>query len=152
MWCIRNPNQAKKRNVCVTYALRAQKRADGRARAEIWKMLRIVWNILSFDQSVIFSNFKFWRARTRFLWRAHWSKFNKAIAFDLKFMSMKNYCEIILFSSEDMNDHVTKSENHKMAPTWRHAWVISMKMVCGNQLHDIINDHGNFHVDWMMRT
>ena len=91
-------------------------------------MLRIVWNVLSFDQKVILSIFKFWRARTRASWRAHWSKSNKAIGLDLKLMSSKNYWKII-FSSEDMINHVTKSEKHKMAPTWRHAWVISKTMV-----------------------
>ena len=113
-------------------------------------MLRIIWNILSFDQKVILSIFIFWRAHMRASWRAHYLKFHQILDIDLKFMSMK-FCWQIIFSLEDITNHVTKSQNHKMAPTWRHAWMISIKIVW-IQLHDMINDHGNFHVDWIMIT
>ena len=99
-----------------------------RARAENFKMLRIVWNVRSFDQKVILSIFIFWRAHMRASWRAYYSNFHQILDLDLKFMSVK-FCSKIIFSLEDIADHVTKSENHKMAPTWRHAWVISKTMV-----------------------
>ena len=92
-------------------------------------MLRIIWNVLSFDQKVILSIFIFWRAHLRASWRAHYLKFHQILDIDLKFMSIK-FCWQIIFSLEDIANHVTKSENHKMAPTWRHAWRISKKIVC----------------------
>ena len=49
----------KKRNFDIPYVLRAQKRARRRARAEILEMFQMTWNILSFDQKVILSIFKF---------------------------------------------------------------------------------------------
>jgi len=65
---------------------------------------------------------------------------------DLKFMPTIIDAEIT-FRYEDMINNVTLSENHKMAPRWRHTWLISLKsLLC--LFMDMTNDLGNFHVDW----
>ena len=50
-----------------------------------------------------------------------------------------------------MVDHVTESENYKMASVWRHEWLIIMKCKPTIFLMIVIN-HGNFHVNWIKKT
>ena len=53
----------------------------------------------------------------------------------------------IMFGLEDMINDVIFSENHKMAPRWRHAWVIAI-ILFHYKLQGMIDDRGEVHANW----
>ena len=125
-WCIRNQNQSKKRNFYYPYVLRAHKtRARTRTRGKFWNAQNgltctLVWSKLNFEHFSILT-----RAYARVVTRMN-TGMKMILDIDLKLMSVKGILKMT-FSYEDMINYVTQCQKYKMAPTWRHAWLILMK-------------------------
>ena len=64
----------------------------------------------------------------------------------MKFMPTKFELKITL-DFEDMINDVIISENYKMAPRWRHGWLMTIILLY-YKLQEMIDDHGKVHVDW----
>ena len=149
-WCIRNQNHSKKRKIFDPYVLGARKtRARTRTRGKFLNAQNglkctLVWSKLNFEYFLILTR-AYARVMTRMMTWMY-----MMLDIDLKSMSVKLILKMT-FSYEDMINYVTQCQKNKMAPTWRHAWLIVMKNLL-IQLHGNVNDHDNFHDDWIMKT
>ena len=116
---IRNPNHVKILNFCHSFALRARTtRARTRTDGKFWNAL----NDLVRTQNclyVILSISKFWRARTCASWRA------RRHGLLICYVMTSNLCMLNLVNLWWIVMQIWMiTWNHKMAPRWRHGWVI----------------------------
>ena len=123
---MRNKIQVKKRSICEAYVRNAETRTRARTRAQIFEMLKIAWNVSKKNSRSIWAFFNFdARVRAR---RGARTDMNATWHYILTWnLCLPKEFLKITFNYEDMVNHVTLRRNHKMAPIWRHAWVIAMK-------------------------